>query len=302
MVVNGFTDLAQAVIAAYSGRDSSFPSRLQFWIDHFGCQDISAITSDDIEDGIDSLISRGKLQVLVKRTGENKRKCSASLISTGKPLSPSTVNRYVACLGTMFKDLRRMRLLPRGFVSPMRDVARQQEGAGRTVNVTVADVLRLVAACRVSRNRKLAAQVALACTTGWRLGTIQGLCWGDLDLHLGTADTARTKNGTPHRAVLLPWVITELKNIKPHTAQYGDKVFGSVDIRRAWTTALVRADLPQEWTFHHCRHIAASVLAQSGASVPVIMSCLNHKSPLMALRYTHLNVATLRENLDKAWS
>lgn len=198
MVVNGFTDLSQAVIAAYSGRDPSFPSRLQFWIDHFGNQDITTITSDDIEDGVDSLIARGKFQVLVDRTNENKRKRSAALIPTGKPLSPSTINRYVACLGTMFKDLRRMRLLPRGFASPMRGVARQQEGAGRTVNVTVADVQRLVAACRVSRNRKLAAQVALACTTGWRLGTIQGLCWGDIDLQAGTADTARTKNGTPH--------------------------------------------------------------------------------------------------------
>ena len=39
----------------------------------------------------------------------------------------------------------------------MRGVTRMEEGAGRTLTVTLDDVRRLVAACRVSRNRKLAA-------------------------------------------------------------------------------------------------------------------------------------------------
>jgi len=300
MIYHGFSDLAQSVIAAYSGRDPSFPRRLQFWIDHFGNQDIMSIKTDDIEDGIDALVARGKFLPLTSRDS-SKQKSVTRLAPTGLPLAPATINRYVACLGTMFKDLRRMRLLPRGFLNPMRGVMRQPEGSGRTVNVTVADVQRLVASCRVSVNRKLAALVAFACTTGWRKGTIQSLHWGDLDLATGTADTARTKNGTPHRAVLLPWVVQEIKRIKPDHVQSGDLVFGPKDFSKAWETALRRADLPSNWTFHHCRHIAASVLAQSGASVPVIMSCLNQKSPSMALRYSHLNVDTLRQNLDRAW-
>jgi integrase len=294
-----FRPLAEAVIASYNGRDGGFPNRLQFWIDRFGERDITTLTTDDIEDGIDALYTRGKLKPMTSLQGGQR---VTTVVPAGRPLSPSTVNRYVACLGTMFKDLRRMRLLPRGFSSPMRGVGRQAEGPGRFLTVSLDDVKRLIAACRISRNRKLAAQVAFACTTGWRRGTIESLRWGDLDLEAAVADTARTKNGTPHRAVLLEFVVAELKRIRPDGVQPGDQVFGKKVIRRSWENSLKRADLPQDWTFHHCRHIAASILAQSGASVPVIMSCLNHKTPNMALRYIHLNTQTLRENMGKAWT
>jgi integrase len=294
MTILSFSDAAHAVIAAYSGRDPSFSTRVQFWINQFGERDISTITTDDIEDGLDALIKRGKLRVTVAAG-------VTTIAPTGQKLSGSSVNRYVSSLGTTFKELRKMRLLPRGYVSPMRGVSRQSEGAGRTLSVTVADVQRLIAACRVSRNRKLAALVAMACTTGWRLGSLQGLRWGDLNLSEGFADTPRTKNGTPHRTPLLPWVIQELKRMQPSLAEPVDLVFDTRSFKKAWTNSLKLADLPEDWTFHHCRHIAASVLAQSGASVVTIMSALNHKTPMMALRYSHLNNDALKASLNKAW-
>ncbi len=297
-----FQDLAEVVLAAYSGRDPTFKNRLHFWISHFGDRHVAELTTEDIEDGVDALVARGKYRVRTTRTADNPKKAVSTLEATGQPLSPATINRYVACLGTLFRELRRMRLLPRGFANPMRGVQRQTEGPGRSLSVTVDDVKSLVSASRVSRNRKLPALVAFACTTGWRLGSIQSMRWADLNLNEGIADTPRTKNGTPHRAVLLPWVVSELKRIHPSLAQPGDLVFGKADFRKAWITALLRADLPKEWTFHHCRHIAASILAQSGASVVTIMQCLNHKTPLMAMRYSHLNVESLRNSIDKAWS
>ena len=65
--------------------------------------------------------------------------------------------------------------------------------------------------------------------------------------------------------------------------------------------AVKLADLPADWTFHHSRHIAASILAQSGASTVTIMQALNHKTPLMAMRYSHLNTDSLRDSLGRAW-
>jgi integrase len=298
-----FKDLAQVILANYGGQDPSFKSRLSFWIDQFGDRDIASLAPDDIEDGLDALVARGKIKAIRLRDPEKiaATQQNALLVNTQQPLSPSTINRYLASLGTMFRDLRKMRLLPRGFVSPLRGVSRQPEGAGRTIEIDSNQVTHLIAACRLSRNRKLSALVALACTTGWRLGSLQKLKWGDLDLGAGTAYTSRTKNGTPHRTALLPWVIAEIRAIKPTQAPSDGLVFGPTNPNKALKTALMRANLPTEWTFHHCRHIAASVLAQSGASVPIIMACLNHKSPQMALRYSHLNIATLRESLEKAW-
>lgn len=290
-----FSDLALATVAAHTGRDPSFSARVDYWISFFGHQCVTTITADDVEDGIDALIKRGRIKVLTTRQGVTKT-------VTGEPLSPSTVNRHVACLGTVFKELKRRRLLPRGFVSPMRGVSRMEEGAGRTLSVTLDDVKRLVAACRISRNRKLAALVAMACTTGWRKGTLQSLTWGEVNLSDGYADTPRTKNGTPHRTPLLPWVVTELSRIRPALAKPQDTVFGAANVDRAWHNAVKLADLPAEWTFHHCRHIAASILAQSGASVLTIMQSLNHKTPLMAMRYSHLNMDSLRDSLGRAWT
>jgi integrase len=290
-----FSNMALAVVASYTGRDRSFAARVDYWVSFFGHRDITSITTYDVEDGVDALVKRGKIKVLTTTTGVTKT-------VTGLPLSPSTINRHVACLGTVFKELKRRRLLPRGFVSPMRGVARMEEGAGRTLAVTLDDVRRLVAACRVSRNRKLASLVAMACTTGWRKGTLQSLTWGQINLTEGFADTPRTKNGTPHRTPILPWVVKELARIKIEFANDKDEVFGTKNFDRAWQNALKLADLPNDWTFHHCRHIAASILAQSGASVVTIMQALNHKTPLMAIRYSHLNMDSLRESLGRAWA
>lgn len=294
MTYTSFKTMADAVVAAYSGRDSAFVPRVQFWINLWGDKDVASLTTEDVEDGIDILAKKPKTLTRTTRAGV------VSVTSPGKTISPATVNRYVATLGTVFKDARRMRLTPRGFVSPSRGAERMPEGPGRTLTVSVDDVRRLLAACRVSHNHKLAALVAMAVTTGWRRGSLQALRWRDIDLKAGTADTPRTKNGTPHRAALLPWVVEELRRIRPIDPPHDALVFGARAFTKAWENALKRADLPA-WTFHHCRHIAASILAQSGASTVAIMQCLNHKTPMMAMRYSHLNTDALRESLGRAW-
>jgi integrase len=303
-----FSDLAQFVVALYEaereqdptkGKDNSFAPRVVFWIDRFGHRDITTITRADVEAGIDALVDKDRTKIHVTRV-DGKRVVKHIPIP-GQKISPASVNRYVASLGTVFKTLLKKRKLPFDFNSPMKGATRFEEGEGRTLSVTIKDVQRLVACARVSRNRKLAAMVAMACTTGWRKGTIQSVKWGDIDLREGIADTGRTKNGTPHRAVLLPMVLDELRRIKPEQAGPNDPVFGKTNVDKGWHNATKLAGLPAEWTFHHCRHIAASVLAQSGASTVQIMSCLNHKSPQMAMRYSHLNTDSLRESMSKAW-
>jgi integrase len=293
-----FSDGANAVIANYSGRDKAFPSRVQFWVNKFGDKDIAAVTRDDIEDAIDLLAQKKKQRNLTRKV--NGKQVSV-IVELDELVSGSTVNRHIAALGTVFKSLKKMRKLPRGFSNPCVKIERMEEGEGRTLSVTVDDVKRLVAACRISRTRKLAAITAMACTTGWRLGTLQGLRWNQINLKEGFADTQRTKNGTPHRTPLLPWVVAELIRMRPDCAGDNDLVFGKATFHKAWKTSLQLADLPETWTFHHCRHIAASVLAQSGASVITIMSALNHRTPLMAMRYSHLNVDSVRDSMKSAW-
>lgn len=294
MTSRPFNVVARIAIDQYCGADSCFGNRIQFFIDQFGDLDVTAITTETVELAMDELVRRGKTKVMRTRDG-------VKIVPTGKPLSPASRNRYLSSLGTLFRDMRRLRLTPRGFVSPTRGAEREPGDNSRRVDVTLADVHRLIAACRLSRNRKLAAIVSMACTTGWRLGSLQSLTWGQLNLENGYADVARTKNGLPHRTILLPWVVNELHRIRPDAVSPHEPVFGKSQFIKTWRRAIKLADLPQHWTFHHCRHIAASILAQSGASIPAIMGLLNSKTPSMALRYTHLNTQSLKEGLTRAW-
>jgi len=196
--MNSFKDAAQIAIANHQGIDPNLATRLAFFAEAFDQKDVTLVTGADIELALDQLAARGKLKVQRTKNG-------LVYIKTGLPLSPATINRYLNSLGSMYKGLRRLRVTPRGFISPTKGVERPQGGTARTLEVTLDDVKKLIVACRLSRNKKLAAITAMACTTGWRVGNLQTLKWRDLDLKQGYADAQRTKNGTPHRAVLLPW-------------------------------------------------------------------------------------------------
>ena len=290
-----FSALARAAVQLYAGADAGYPARIATWIDILGDRDYTTLTPEDIEDAIAQLVATGKRQVIPKRSG-------TEIVATGKPLAGATANRYISSLGTLFKDARRARLTPRGFRSPTLGVERYAPGPGRVVDVTAADVRRLIDACTVSRNRKLAAVVAFMATTGWRLGNVQTLRWNQIDLDEAHVSTPRTKNGTPHRAPLQPWVVKELRAIRTERTQPTDLVFGPGTWRKAFATALRHADLPSDWSAHHLRHVSASVLAQAGASTLTVMAALGHKSPSMAARYTHQNLDSLREATGKAWA
>jgi len=286
-----FSDATSTVLHIYNGRDNSFESRLMFWAEQFGDKLVTDVTAKDVEHGIDVLANRPAMRY-VKGQG---------LVETNKYLSGSSINRYVASLATMFKMMRAKRMLPYGFQSPTIRATRMPEGESRTIEVTVADVRKLVSVARFSPNRELSAFVALGCTTGLRRGNLTTLRWRDIDFEAGHVDVGRTKNGTPTRCALLPWVSDELLKMQPKHAAQDDPVFTIKNPMKAWRATLKEAGLPTHWTIHHMRHVAASALAQSGASTIQIMAVLNQKSPAMALRYSHLNTADKRQALEHAW-
>jgi integrase len=291
MTIETLADAIGATRALYRGRSNYLFTALDWWCDELGpSTPILAITTDAIDEGIRTLMESPALQF----------KRGQGVVAGKKLRSSATVNRYVGALATMYKLLRLHRQLPRSFVSPIVRGLKLPEAPGRTLQVTLDDVRKLVAAARLSNNRKLPALIAVACTTGLRKGSIQDLVWGAVDLRIRTLDVPSTKNGTPTRSVLPQWVAAELARIRPVNPDRDMPVFGKADFKRAFKGAVERAELP-DWTFHHCRHIAASILAQSGASLIEVMQVLNHKSPSMALRYSHLNTRSIDAAVSRAW-
>jgi len=153
----------------------------------------------------------------------------------------------------------------------------------------------------MSKNRKLTALISVAVTTGLRKGNLIALTWKDIDLGKRTIDIGMTKNGAPVRSILPPWVCTELVKIKPRNAEDHWFVFDNKQFIKAWKSCIERAEIPGLTCFHHLRHVAASILASSGASLIEVMTVLNHKSPSMSLRYMHLNTKSIETAVHRAW-
>jgi integrase len=291
-----FAELAEFVARTRAPTDTGFRGHINFWIERFGDRDIREITVDDVEDAVDDLRRRPKtLPRFNPATGER------TVVVTDQPLSNSTVNKFVNSLGSVWRECHAQGYLRKKFASPTRGFGRLSESAGKVVDASAADVQRLIAAARLTRNRKLAAYIAFASTTGWRRGNLEAMTWADLDLKAGRAKAGRTKNGTPHWIPLMPFVVDELEKMRPSLASDGDLVFGKTNIRRSYTTALRLAGLPENWTVHTLRHVAASVLTQSGAPIQTVAAALNHKTLSMAARYSHQNIEQLRDSVRRAW-
>ena len=293
MTIKTFQEAVDTLKLIYKGQCRYLFPYLAWWQQELGPdKPVQGITTEDIDQGIAKLIREPAM-----RYWRGK-----GVVASTKHRTAGTVNRYIGVLATLFKQLKQSRYLPRSFVSPIVRGTKLPEPAGRTLQVSLDDVHALIAGARLTRNYKLPALIAVACTTGLRKGNLQSLTWGQIDLQQGYVDVPVTKNGAPTRSVLPPWVIKELLRIKPMLVDKDEVVFGMKAFVKAWQSALSHAGLPEDWTFHHCRHIAASILAQSGASLPMVMQALNHKTPSMALRYSHLNTKALEAAVTQAWT
>lgn len=295
MTIQTLSDAIGVTKVLYSGRSNYLFANLDWWAVQLGPEKLlSSITPEDIDAGIGVLMATPAMQF---------RK-NQGVVPGKKSRSAGTVNRYVGSLATMLKLLRFHRRIPRSFASPIVKGLKLPEGQGRTLQVSIGDVRRLVDAARLTRNRKLPAFIAVASTTGLRKGSLQSLTWGAVDLKARTLDIATTKNGTPTRSVLPTWAAAELARIRPDNPEPWMDVFGSKDFRKSWDKAIELADIPGTagWTPHYLRHVAASILSQSGAPLPVVMQALNHKTPSMALRYSHVNTKALDQAISTAWN
>jgi len=198
---------------------------------------------------------------------------------------------------------RRRRLLPRGWISPLRDVPAERESSGRVRYLSAPERERLLAVCRISRWRKLHLLVLMAIVTGARKGELLGLHFRDLDLEAGTATLERTKNGDKRVLVLTPTVIAEIKRHgvgAPDALLFASRINPTRPhtIDTAWAYALKTANI-EDCHFHDLRHTHASYLAQSGASLLEIADSLGHRSLAMTRRYSHLTIDHKRKLVER---
>lgn len=284
-----------AFLSNPQGLDSSLRQRLAWWSDEIGHHDLTSLDTDALEDAITRLMQRGKLRYV-----RNK-----GLVATGEPLSGATINRHRNSFGTFLKWCRKKRLVPRGWVSPLKEVEWHDEGEHNFRFLTAEEVKNVIAAARVARYKRLPLAIMLAFTTGVRKGNLAALRWRDIDIEQRRISFARTKNGKPFTAVFPAYVGDEMKRIRdrhPDALVFckPGKEQEPHDWRKGWEAALKTAGLPYiNW--HGLRHSCASHAATKGASVVRLADMLNHKTMRMVQRYAHLTVDERQRFVDEVF-
>jgi integrase len=214
---------------------------------------------------------------------------------------PSTVNRYLASLGSALTvAVRDYEWLS---THPLHKVRKAPEPPGRVRFLSDEERHRLLSAVRLSHNPHLSTLVLLALTTGARKNEMLQLRWGDVDLERGLLRLLTTKNKQP-RAVPIRGEALQLLRRQGQAQPPEAWVFPRWDrlkpvlIEQAWQTAKRRAGL-ENFHFHDLRHTAASYLAMSGASLLEVAEILGHKSLRQTMKYSHLTNGHIGDVVEK---
>lgn len=278
--------LIDLYMAHYAGRDPTRGQRLQWWTSQIGGLRLDELSDDHLHVALENLASRlGRYYAGTDADGEAIYKAKR------KPLSPATINRYHAALGSVLTWAIRRRIAPKGWDHPGRRIERRTENNEQTRFLSDDERTRLLEACKASKWRRLYLLVLMALTTGARRGELLGLRWRDVDLPGRLVHVGQTKNGDPKA---LPLVLSVVEQLETLQGPPGALIFPSARVpdtpytfHMRWVEAL-RAAKIKGFRFHDLRHSCASYLAQNGATLLEIGDLLGHRQVSMTKRYSHL--------------
>lgn len=145
--------------------------------------------------------------------------------------------------------------------------------------------------------------ITIALQTGMRIGEILALRWSAVDLDAGFLLVQGSKTNTSRRVPLSSALLTEMKKRRnlPDAWVTPGHDGGPTLHRTVWSAfkAAAKAAGRPEFTIHHCRHLVASRLLNSGLSIVMISDLLGHASLAMSRRYSHSDPNAIRAGLDK---
>lgn len=220
----------------------------------------------------------------------------------GRPVVAATINRHLSVLRCLLRRAKKLK-----YLREVPDFEMGREPEGRLRYLEHDEAVRLLDACRQSRNQLLWAIVTVALNTGMRRGEILGLQWERVDLARGVFLLEQTKNGRRREVPMNQAAYDALASL-PERAEFGPVFHGKNGeawgtIATAFANALRRAKIT-DFRFHDLRHTFASWLVMDGATLQEVKELLGHQTISMTLRYAHLAPGRLRNavsRLDKVF-
>ncbi len=220
-------------------------------------------------------------------------------------VTPSTVNRGLACLKSMYNRAIEWELAES---NPALRVKLLRENNKRMRFLEKEEIARLLTNCKP----RLKFIVIVALNTGMRKSEILNLKWQDYDFNRGLLYLRNTKSGEKREVPVNEQVKNALVSIPKNPKS--DYIFSNKDgkpcqsVRKAFYNALRKAKIT-EFRFHDLRHTFASHLVQSGIDLNTVRELLGHASLKMTIRYAHLSpnhkkqaVDILSRQMDSIWT
>ncbi|SAK40740.1 bacteriophage integrase [Caballeronia temeraria] len=293
-----FSELAEAYLAAYQGRDPSRAQIIRRWSQYFDGWIACEIDADAVADALDDWAATP-----VRRFVGTNETGAGVYRELGLP-KPGSIIKARACLSAVLSFARDRRMMPKGWTNPCREVPLPAANNARVRFLNDDERKRLLAVSRLSTWPRLYLLILLAITTGARKSELLRLRYSDIDVERATAYVRTSKNDEPRVCPLVPAVLDELRRFgKP--AHRDALLFARVGdpdrpftLGKAWTNAVRDAHL-SDFKFHDLRHTCASYLAQGGASLLDVAATLGHKQLDVTRRYAHLTVDSKRAVVNR---
>lgn len=271
--------LAALVQAFSAARASDADLRLRKWLDAFGELSAWEVPAEQLQKAADAMLQA--------------------------QYSPSSVNRDLNALGSVYKWARKNKLCPRGFASPTKEIQRLPEPI-RRVHVDPAKIDAVRKLALVYPEPRFGVFVALLIDTGARKSELLRRYGRDLDLERREILAPTTKNGTPRvlffREDTAKLIGRVFKSVHPDQLLFEGRVRGQeMDFRKGWEFVTREAGVPT-LRMHDIRHVKAASLLRSGQTLAVSAQILGHDPAVLSRRYGHLETGALRHAQEQSWA
>ncbi|MFH1261892.1 MAG: tyrosine-type recombinase/integrase [Pseudomonadota bacterium] len=223
---------------------------------------------------------------------------------TGRPPSPSTVNRELEILQKIFNDGVRWKDVR---ANPCLGVRSFPEAMPNSEFLSVEEVSVLLDVAHPEDAPLFACAVYL----GMRRGELMNLSRDSVDLSnlqvfvdvgSATSGTTKSKKGRilPIPLRLKPYLEQTLKGNSPWVfPSKRDRMKPRDEVRKAFESALLRAGVTRKIRFHDLRHTFASHYVMAGGDLISLKDLLGHSSLQMVQRYAHLAPDHARKNINR---
>ncbi len=255
--------------------------RLKKWLDLFGDRPAWGVSTDDLVFVLDRL---------------------------GESYAPATVNREqgdMTCIYNWAIKNRRRTGCPDDFTNPLANHPKLPETM-RRVQMSDAEVERLLALARGSTYPRFYGLVLAALTTGGRKNELRRMTWRNTSLERGLAEIGTDHKSGDYRVLsLTDGLINELQGYDRHDLDAlvfcrRRDPWQPYDERSEWLR--VRRQLGREdLHWHDLRHVCTQRLLRSGVNLHTVSRVLGHKdSRMVARRYGALEATDLRAAVQAA--